>query len=397
MSVEKEFKRLVNLSDFNLDYETLEQEFIGLNRLAAEIANSEVSQLNFIDNFIQWSVSQVGTKDLQTPREETICTYTIEDGAPMEVLDLSKDPRFKDLETVKAAGAKYYFGIPLISKEGYSIGSLCVISLKEIQLSDEKKGLLSIIADEIVQRLEGMRAIFKLEKKQSELEQSKREVAHDLRGMINGITGLGDLIKMENEGDNQEIEKYIKLLKGSTSSIIEYVENILSSKGEEREDQNITNLKKLSKKLERLYQPLAIKKDIRFEVRFGEQNCGFEFERKTILQVVGNLVSNAMKFTPKDGEVSVRFDLIGNDEMDAKTTSYSLRIIVEDSGVGMDEETVESILSGQSDSTKGTRGEEGYGLGLNLVKHHVNELNGTMSVNSTPDEGTSFRVEFQIN
>ena len=390
MEINEEFKRLINLSDFNLDYETLEREFIGLNQLAAKIANSEISQLNFIDNFIQWSVSQVGTTDLQTPREETICTYTVESGKPMEVKNLSKDPRFKNLEAIKVAGAKYYFGIPLISKEGFSIGSLCVISLKEIQLTEEKKELLSIIANEIVQRLEDMREISKLREKQSELEKSKREVAHDLRGMINGVTGLGDLIGMENDGQSQEIEKYVKLLKSSSSSILEYVENILTSKKEEDETDTI-NLKMLSKKLEKLYLPLAIKKDLDFEVSFGAENSEVQFERKTILQVIGNLVSNAMKFTPKDGRVSVQFNLIETIEVESEA-SHSLRIIVQDSGIGMDEQKIKSVLSEKTISTEGTSGEEGYGLGLNLIKHHVEQLKGTISIDSTPGQGSSFTI-----
>ncbi len=390
MEINEEFKRLINLSDFNLDYETLEKEFIGLNQLAAKIPNSEISQLNFIDNFIQWSVSQVGTTDLQTPREETICTYTVESGKPMEVKDLSKDPRFKNLEAIKVAGAKYYFGIPLISKEGFSIGSLCVISLKEIQLTEEKKELLSIIANEIVQRLEDMREISKLREKQSELEKSKREVAHDLRGMINGVTGLGDLIGMENDGQNQEIEKYVKLLKSSSSSILEYVENILTSKKEEDETDTI-NLKMLSKKLEKLYLPLAIKKDLDFEVSFGAENSEVQFEKKTILQVIGNFVSNAMKFTPKDGRVSVQFNLIETIEVESEA-SHSLRIIVQDSGIGMDEQKIKSVLSEKTISTEGTSGEEGYGLGLNLIKHHVEQLKGTISIDSTPGQGSSFTI-----
>lgn len=395
---QQELERLLNLSDFDLDYGSLEQKFIHLNKLAAQIAGTEISQLNLIDNYMQWSVSQIGTTDLQTPREKTICTYTVEGNTPIEILDLGKDERFQNFESVKSAGAKYYYGIPLVSKEGFSIGSLCVISLSELKLSNEKKESLALLAEEVIQRLEELREINKLKRESFELKSANREIAHDIRGMINGIMGLGDLIEFENKGKSGEIEKFIKLQKGSCRSIVEYLEDLLETESE-YEKNDLTNLEKLSSKLERLYLPLAIKKGIDFKVSLNEKHADVQFESSKILQILGNLVSNAMKFTPQKGEVYVVLKLNKTTKKNEKNKldEYRLKILVSDSGVGMSKEKIDEILRNRAISTKGTIGEKGFGLGLNLVQHHIEKLNGSFDIESDIENGSSFKVMIPVN
>ncbi|MEQ9308439.1 MAG: HAMP domain-containing sensor histidine kinase [Balneolaceae bacterium] len=395
---QQELERLLNLSDFDLDYGSLEQEFIHLSKLAAQIAGTEISQLNLIDNYVQWSVSQIGTTNLQTPREKTICTYTVEGNTPIEIPDLGKDERFQNFESVKSAGAKYYYGIPLVSKEGFSIGSLCVISLSELKLSKEKKDSLALLAEEVIQRLEVFREINKLKKERFELKTANREIAHDLRGMINGIMGIGDLIEFENKGESREIEKFIKLQKGSCRSMVEYLEDLLETESENGEN-DFTNLEKLSSKLERLYSPLAVKKGIDFKVSINEKHDDVQFESSKILQILGNLVSNAMKFTPQKGEVYVDLKLIKTTKNNEKINldEFRLKILVSDSGVGMSKEKIDEILRNRAISTKGTIGEKGFGLGLNLVQHHIEKLNGSFDIESDIENGSTFKVTIPVN
>ena len=394
MDIRKEFERLQNLSEFNIDYESLDEGFTDLNKIAANIATTEISQLNLIDNFLQWSVSQIGTTDLQTPREETICTYTVESEKPMEVLDLGKDTRFQNLEAVKAAGARYYYGVPLISKEGFSIGSLCVISLRKLQLSEHQKELIKLVADIAIKKLEDLRELTKVKQEQAEAEKSKREVAHDLRGMINGVMGLGDLIEIENSGSIEKIDKILKLHKGSCKSILEYADTILSEKnGENNEDEGFIDIEKLTKKLERLYLPLAFRKKINLNFSFEHNNLNLQFDGKLVLQIIGNLISNAIKFTDADGTVDVYLSVLN----DSKPQRKILKVVVKDDGIGMNKSKIESILNKKGGSTEGTDGEQGYGIGLNLVLHHLDQIKGSILVDSAPDKGSSFTISIPVN
>jgi len=65
---------------------------------------------------------------------------------------------------------------------------------------------------------------------------------------------------------------------------------------------------------------------------------------------------------------------------------------VKDSGVGLNQHSIDAILSGTAKSTDGTQGENGYGFGLALVKHLVDSLNGHMNIHSVIDEGSTFEI-----
>jgi signal transduction histidine kinase len=104
--------------------------------------------------------------------------------------------------------------------------------------------------------------------------------------------------------------------------------------------------------------------------------------------VVRNLVSNALKFTPKKGKVRLQVSEAGN----------KVQIKVSDTGVGMDQEALRSLLKfGQLDSTPGTDQEIGTGLGLQLATDLVEKNGGILQVESTPGEGSVFTFTLPKN
>jgi len=148
---ENEYERVLNLSDFNLDYSNFQDNFKDLARLAASVAGTPISLVNLIDSYTQWTISNFGLNLEQMTREESVCQYTIKyDEKAFEVEDLSKDDRFKDKFYVKDnASLRYYYGVPLIS-DGLNIGALCVLDREVRTLSPEKEELLRIIAEKLL-------------------------------------------------------------------------------------------------------------------------------------------------------------------------------------------------------------------------------------------------------
>lgn len=86
------------------------------------------------------------------------------------------------------------------------------------------------------------------------------------------------------------------------------------------------------------------------------------------MQIIGNLISNAIKFTPEGGSVSISLSL------EEKNYINNLRAKISDTGTGMTAAQIEEILNGESQTTQGTAGELGYGFGLPLVKHLIDGL-----------------------
>lgn len=151
---ENEMQRVIELSEFDLDYSSLDEQFKDLTKLAAKVAGTDISLINLIDSFTQWSVSNYGLDIQQMPREDSVCQYTIVTENFFEVKDLSADARFRDKFYVKDdPNLRYYFGVPLQADNGIQLGALCVLDTVGKEISPEKVEMLKIIADEIVNRL----------------------------------------------------------------------------------------------------------------------------------------------------------------------------------------------------------------------------------------------------
>lgn len=381
--------RLLNLSELDLDYSSLSDHLKDLTHLAAKVAGTDISLVNLIDSFTQWSVANYGLDVEQMPREQSVCQYTIMDDDQFEVHDLSVDTRFKDNFYVKDPLAlRYYFGLPLKSKEGFNLGALCVMDTKLKVLNPEKIELLKIIATEVANRIKSFGILNMLKQKLDASDTSKKKVAHDIRGPLAGIIGLSEILVEQGKSTSiDDILEFVKLIHKSSRSILDLADEILT------EDQEVKlvapsefNLSVFREKLIRLYLPQAQSKSINFQVIVSQGTQSIPFPKNKLLQIAGNLISNAIKFTPEGGKVQVALDL------NVHSDKNILAITVQDSGYGMTEDTIRQILKGESSSSDGTSGEIGYGFGLSLVKHLIDSLNGTLEIKSTPDNGAIFKV-----
>jgi K+-sensing histidine kinase KdpD len=390
---ENEMDRIMTLSEFDLDYGAHADSFKDLTKLAAKVAGTEMSLVNLIDSYTQWTISTHNMDLQQMPRDESVCQYLLMSDDNMEIADLSADERFKDRPYVTGGPhLRYYYGIPL-NVDNHNIGALCVVDAHSSKtLNPEKVELLKIIAGEIVNRLKYMKVIDGLRNNLTEAKQTQKKVAHDIRGPLSGIIGLAQLIREQgDENQMDEILEFMNLIHKSGRSILELADEILSA---DKIDKKAPELKGsefnqlvFKDKLEKLYVPQAMNKHITFTVNTSSVSETIPFSKNKLLQITGNLISNAIKFTPNDGFVAVDLDLIEEDNENV------LQVKVTDSGVGLDANGIARILDGNATSTNGTGGENGYGFGMALVKHLVESLNGTFNIFSVPGQGATFEVK----
>lgn len=388
---DNEMERLLSLSEFDLDYTEHKDSFKDLAKLAAKVTGTEVSLVNLIDSYTQWSISGHGLEIEQMPREESVCQYTIINGEHFEVEDLRNDERFKDkFYVTDEPRLRYYYGIPLKVSDEHNIGALCVLDKNVKELTPEKVELLKIIADEIVNRLKDLKVIGKLKARLSEANETQKKVAHDIRGPLSGIIGLAQLISEQGEANQiEEVLEFINLIHKSGRSILELADEILSA--DKKDHKPVANgaefnLLVFKDRIERLFIPQARNKKILLTVKTSFKSERIPFARNKLLQITGNLISNAIKFTPAGGYVEVDLSLEVNDHISI------LQILVKDNGIGIDEKGIEKILKGNAASTTGTTGEAGFGFGLALVKHLIETLKGSLNIYSKPGQGTVFEV-----
>lgn len=391
---ENEFERLLSLSEFDLDYYNLNENFKGLTKLAAKVAGTDISLINLLDPYTQWTVGHYGIEIIQTPREDSICQYTIMTDVQFEVPDLKKDPKFSDKFYVsEPLSLRYYFGVPLKSAKGFNIGALCVFGKEAKTLSPEKTEMLSIIAAEVVKRLTTLKAFNELQEELKVANEAIKKTAHDIRGPIAGIMGLSKMINEQGKANEMnEVLEIVNLIHNSSKSILELADDILTENALKGHlAKNLFNLTLFRKKLYELYEPQAKSKSINLIIKTTEDTKGILFQKDKLVQIAGNLISNALKFTPIGGEVQVNLSLFVENE------ARKLAINVQDNGIGLDSVTISKIIKGRASSVNGTSGEIGYGYGLELVKRLVISLNGTMEIANCPGSGAVFKLMIPLN
>lgn len=212
-------------------------------------------------------------------------------------------------------------------------------------------------------------------------------IAHDLRNPFNAIIGLTDVLLMGTyDKDPKKARNTLEHIHSSSQQAHELLENLLLwARSHTRTmafNPEPLQLKPMVEEAIELVSVLAERKNIRILAESGE--ClGISGDRNMIHTVIRNLLTNALKFTPKNGEVKV---VVG-------PCSEGCMILVKDNGVGIPQERISTLFSiDTAHKTKGTDQEPGTGLGLILCKEFVERHGGRLEVESQTGQGSEFRV-----
>jgi len=150
-----EADRLNALRKYNILDTTPERAFDDINRLAAYICGAPIALISFIDNTRQWFKSKLGWEALEIPRDIAFCAHTIQQTELFVLQDALADERFATNSLViSEPNIRFYAGVPLITPEGYAIGTLCVMDRLPRELSLEQKETLQILSCQVVAQLE---------------------------------------------------------------------------------------------------------------------------------------------------------------------------------------------------------------------------------------------------
>ncbi|RWK08119.1 MAG: PAS domain-containing sensor histidine kinase [Mesorhizobium sp.] len=219
-------------------------------------------------------------------------------------------------------------------------------------------------------------------------------VSHELRTPLNAIIGFSDMLLHEMFGAFRDPrqKEYVGLVRESGQHLLSVVTSILDvsrieagAYATELEPFRFVDAVDMCRSMMR---PLAEAKSITLGAQIAPDTGEINADRRAMQQILINLVSNAVKFTPDGGSV-----VIG-----AKRVGSRLHFWVSDTGIGIAEEDMANLgqpfMQIQNDYT---RRFEGTGLGLSLVKGLVALHEGTMSIESAPGEGTTVTISLPVN
>lgn len=207
-------------------------------------------------------------------------------------------------------------------------------------------------------------------------------ISHDVRSPLASIQGLLALMKFDALPP-RELQKITTELSAKVNTTSSLLENLLNWSKNQIVNAKIspvkTDIKKLVNECIELYSNNAMIKNIQLINNIPDSSFIYADE-EMIRITVRNLISNAIKFTPTDGQVKVS----------AETQAGVLCISVSDSGVGIPKDDLAKIFSFEAHTTPGTAKEKGTGLGLILCKDFIEKNGGKIWVDSHHGKGSTF-------
>lgn len=217
-------------------------------------------------------------------------------------------------------------------------------------------------------------------------------MSHDIRTPMNAIIGFTDLL--EKRLDNKELaHEYIKKIKSSNEYLLSLINNVLEmsriESGKETLDEEPVDIKAFGSSIFPMFEDQVKKKNISMSCSVDIEHQFVFLDETRVREIFLNIISNAVKYTPKGGSISVDIT-----EVPCDMEGYArIKCVVSDTGIGMSESFLPHIFDEFSRERNSTESRIiGTGLGMPIVKKMVELMKGSIEIQSKVGEGTSVTI-----
>ncbi|HUR92755.1 MAG TPA: GAF domain-containing sensor histidine kinase [Gemmatimonadaceae bacterium] len=403
--------RLAALHETGLLDSEIEEAFDRLTRLAVRLVGVPASFISLVDRDRDFYKSACGFGEpLASAREltgVTFCHYTVGRTSPLVIPDTAADPLYRDVPTVRSLGVAAYVGVPLVVG-GQTVGAFCTIDTKPRAWTKDEVEVLVELAASAQREMElrgaaheARAAAAALQERTEAAEAAARAkgsflsmMSHELRTPLMAIDGYSELMTMGlrgpvTPGQAEYIDRIRRAGRHLQTLIGEILEYSRLDGGHVQfnlEDVNVDDV--TSEALELLAPQLAEKgtpfSQVKCVVRSSGDTCLARADKTKVRQILINLLTNALKFTPAGGTVSVS----------AEVRDGRVLISVSDSGRGIPAEDIASVFEPfvQLDRGSTPTPYQGVGLGLSICRQLARGMDGDLCVVSEVGVGSTFTV-----
>ncbi len=383
--------RLSALRDYQILDTLTEDDYDSISFLASVICDVPVALVAFLDEDRNWFKAHHGTPLSESPRAISFCQHAIAQSEDIMVIeDLKADKRFDNNPLVhENPGIVFYAGAPLVTKEGYSLGTVCALGTEKKRLNEAQQKSMIILSKRVMEMLElrkqntelqELRS--RLETKNSDLEQFAMIVAHDIKSPLTSIMLANQMLELDSTIiAKEENKKYLNVSGKAAHKIKSLVDGILSFAKAEHDlmERNKLNTREM---IEGIFETLKFPKEVEMKYE-GADDC-FDFNTIQAEQIFINLINNAVRYN-NNKVAKVTVSCVDDDDM--------IRFVVTDNGIGISENQQQRIFELFTSSTgMDSFGVKGTGIGLATVKKIVENNQGTINVESSEGEGSKFIV-----
>jgi len=311
-------------------------------------------------------------------------------GEPFVTGQVTATEMFQFGETLAEAHLQSVLFVPL-NLEGRVIGILGAYCEKPDRFGAEEVNFFRLTARLVAIAVENARAYEAVTAMSGERTWFMMKVAHNLRAPLAGMLSILEVVRDGYLGPiNDDQSEYLRRLDRRARTMLALVNELmaLSRNRQRREvESGVTELAALARRVQRTFQDKAAEKRIGFQVSLSTDLPDVRGRLETVEQMLENLVSNAIKYTPADGSVEVRFT----------RANSTVRIEVSDTGIGIPAADRPKLFTEffRAENAKAME-EVGTGLGLAIVKEIVDQLGGRIFMESEEGVGTIFVVHLPI-
>ena len=388
-----ESARLAELRHYGILDSAREIEFDDITAVAAQVCGTPISLISLVDTDRQWFKSNFGMGEVaETIREEAFCAHNILDPSrTLVVPDSTKDERFVDNRLVREdPNIRFYAGMPLTTKNGYALGSLCVIDTVPRNLDEGQLRSLEALGRQVVNLLELRRARLEREEQirnmsllETRLKDFNRVIAHDLKAPVRNLGQLAEIMLEDYAPDLPDgARQVLGMIVDSSKSAQRMVQGVLrysSSIVDIRMDRTVVRPVEMIREFGTLF-----KESTPYELKYTGPVTELRTSEVALRQVLQNLVGNAIKFCDKDLAIVT---------IDCQEESDHYVWTVRDNGPGIPAASRQAIFTLFYTTARPHDGREanGHGVGLTIVRQLVADLGGELTLESGVGEGTLFR------
>ena len=278
---------------------------------------------------------------------------------------------------------------------GFSALSIIVIILMLLRKARKAEAVAKLAANDTKKLNEKLEiALKKAEDASLAKTRFLNNMSHDIRTPMNVILGHAQLMENELKGKGMsEMLEHLEKLQQSGNLLLEIINNVLDmakiESGRMELDENYCRIEAVWKSLFAVFDEKARKKNIALHYTMNVEHEHVLTDVTKVKEILVNILSNSIKYTPVGGSVMVDVDELSCDE-----SGYMIeRIRVIDTGIGMSQDYLKKIFEAFTREQNITKSKiAGTGLGMSIVKKYVDLLGGTINVESELGKGSTFTV-----
>lgn len=397
-----ETERMLLLKQYAILLPTPDRILDRITALATRLFDVPVAAIGIVDSDHIRLVSRCGLETTEIGLAPEYPAITMLRDAPYIVADTKVDNSLltKTLATVMT-GMGFYAGAPLITTEGFNLGSLWIIDRRPRLLNEKEIVSLQDLAYLIMNRLESSlnssRILTQIIRnkdaaRKASLEQSEiiSSMGHELRTPLNTILGFAQLMEMGNPPPTPSQKANIEYILESGWYLLSLVNQILHSAAIESGKLSLSrtslSLYAILEECQTMIRSQAQKKNIRLNFPGHEHELPVYVlaDETKLKQVLINLLTNAIKYNREAGDVTVEY---------SQNNFGMTHISIRDTGSGLTQDQLDKLFQPFNRLGRETGSEEGTGIGLVVTKKLVEFMGGEIGVESVVGVGSTFWVD----